>query len=46
MKLKLIIPVAILFFATSASAQISLGGQAGAVFSKPSTEIQYRCTGT
>jgi hypothetical protein len=39
MKLKLIIPVAILFFATSASAQISLGGQAGAVFSKPATEI-------
>lgn len=39
MKLKLIIPVAILFFATTASAQISLGGQAGAVFSKPSAEI-------
>ncbi len=39
MKLKLIIPVAILFFATTASAQISIGGQAGAVFSKPSIEI-------
>jgi hypothetical protein len=39
MKLKLIFPVAILFIASAASAQISLGGQAGAVFSKPSTEL-------
>lgn len=39
MKLKLIFPIAILFIASAASAQISLGGQAGAVFSKPSTEL-------
>lgn len=39
MKLKLIIPVTFLFFASAASAQLSLGGQAGAVFSKPSTQI-------
>jgi hypothetical protein len=45
MKLKLIIPVALLFFATAASAQLSLGGQAGAVFSKPSTELYPGSTG-
>jgi hypothetical protein len=39
MKLKLIFPITILFIASAASAQISLGGQAGAVFSKPSTEL-------
>jgi len=39
MKLKLIFPVAFLFFASAASAQLSLGGQAGAVFSKPSIQI-------
>jgi Outer membrane protein beta-barrel domain len=39
MKLKLIFPVALLLIASSSFAQISLGGQAGAVFSKPSTDL-------
>jgi hypothetical protein len=39
MKLKLFIPVAFLFFVSASFAQISIGGQAGAVFSKPSTKI-------
>jgi len=39
MKLKLFIPVTFLFFVSATSAQISLGGQAGAVLSKPSTKI-------
>jgi hypothetical protein len=40
MKLKLIIPATLLFIASASSAQISLGGQAGAVFSKPSASTE------